>query len=395
MKVLMIPSTMLPFPPVKGGAVQNLIKSYIEYNETTGNHQVTVLSAYDSAAYEEAKAYKLCDVDFVRVPQVFFKMRDSNVSFFSRVGFKLIHFYYLKRIVRLIKSKYKEYDKIILDNTPQFATEVYKVFGKRICIHIYNDYLNTETYNIKGILDTCSVVVTVSDYISNSVFKTGLIEQNRVITLHNGVDLDKFGTKKSKERRDNLRQDLGISDDDFVYIFVARLVPEKGIKELIEAFNALNNDKAHLVIVGNKLYSGNITDPFLMELKALAEKNKERIHFTGYISYDELPDYYTMADVGVLPSLYEEPFALAAIEYMASGLAVILSDAGGFPEMAEGNAAIVVKRGSRFVESLTREMNRVYMDPELYAILSKNGFAKSREFSSLNYCEGLEKIISL
>lgn len=394
MKVLMVPSTMLPFPPVKGGAVQNLIKTYVEYNESTGNHQLSILSVYDKDAAVASQKWRYCDVHFIRVPSVLFRLRDSNNRLLTRIGFKTIHQFYLRKVVKLVKKKYCDYDKIILDNTPQFAIDVAAAYKNNVCIHIYNDYLNSQTQDIDKILSVTSEVITVSDFISNCVLSTGLIQRKKVITLHNGVELSKFGTDKSKSMRHHLRSELGIGDDDFVFIFVARLVPEKGIRELINAFNGIADMHVHLVVVGNKLYSGDITDPFLLELKSLAEANKNRIHFTGYVDYEILPDYYSMADVGVLPSLYEEPFALAAIEYMASGLAVILSDAGGFPEMAEGDAAIVVKRGSDFVSDLQEKMTLLVNDRKLCGQYAERGFIKSREFSSRLYCEGLESIIS-
>lgn len=394
MNILMIPSTMLPFPPVKGGAVQNLIKSYVEYNEATGEHHLTIYSIYDKDAAKAAESWNFCHVEFIKLPQWFFALRERNNRLLCRLGFKLIHYFYLRKIKALVRNRRREYDKIVLDNTPQFAVQIAKAFENKVYIHIYNDYLNSDTKDIDEILDSSLEIITVSNYISNRVVSTGLIEHERVHTLYNGVKIDKFGTPESKAKRQELRASLGICEDDFVFIFVARLVPEKGIKELIQAFNLIEDQSAHLVIVGNKLYSGEITDPFLLNLKSMAEKNQHRIHFTGYVDYDVLPDYYAMADVGVLPSLYEEPFALAAIEYMASGLAVILSDAGGFLEMAEGDAAIVVNRGTTFIDDLMKSMKLLLENTELCDQYAQRGYKKSRNYSAENYCVELDSILS-
>jgi len=385
---------MLPFPPVKGGAVQNLMKSYVEYNERSGRHRLEVYSIYDKDAVSAAEPWKYCHVEFIKLPRWFFTLRDHNNKFFCKLGFKLIHHFYLKKITALIRSKKSRYDRIVLDNTPQFAIQVANAFNDKVYIHIYNDYLNSATKDIEEIIKSSSEIITVSNFISNCVLDTGLIKSEHVHTLYNGVKIENFGTNESIAKRGELRASLGIQKDDFIFIFVARLVPEKGIKELIQAFNMIEDNSAHLVVVGNKLYSGEITDPFLLELKLLAKENKSRIHFTGYVDYDVLPDYYAMADVGVLPSLYEEPFALAALEYMASGLAVILSDAGGFPEMAEGDAAIVINRGTNFVDDLAENMKLLLEDRNLCAKYAQQGYKKSRNYSSENYCVGLDNILS-
>lgn len=393
MHITLIPSTMLPFPPVKGGAVQNLIKSFIDWNEENSQDYITVYSIYNEKAESEAHHWKYCQVKFIRIPGLFFRLRESNNRFFERAGFYLIHKYYTLQLSKELREDTNVTDLVILENTPQFAETVTKFSHKKLYIHIYNDYLNKDTRNIEDTLSKTQKVITVSDYISNRVKETGLIDNKKVITLHNGVELERFGTEKSFMKRNQLRSRYHIPEDSVVFIFVARLVPEKGIKELLLAFNKIIDSRAHLVVVGNKLYGGNITDPFLLELKRIAESKKEQIHFTGYIDYQELPDYYAMADIGVLPSLYEEPFALAAIEYMATGLAVILSDAGGFPEMAEGDSAIIVQRGEKMVDNLYNAMMLLLDDNKILEDYQSRGKKRSELFSSSAYCEGLNQII--
>lgn len=394
MKIVMIPSTMLPFPPVKGGAVQNLIKSYVEWNEHNAKDELIVFSIYNKDAEEEALTWNYCKVVFFKLPACLFSLRDSSNSLGVKIAFKLIHYLYVRAIKEELKKPQYKDCQVVLDNTPQFLEGIYDscVTNKKV-IHIYNDYLNNDTANIEWILKNTDMVITVSNYISKQVLSTNLIDYNKVKTLYNGVDLSKFGNEITESKRESLRKHYGISDDSIVYIFVARLVPEKGIKQLIQAFSLINVEKAHLVIVGNKLYSGTVTDPFLLELQQLAMPCKDRIHFTGYIDYSELPAYYSMADVGVLPSLYEEPFALAAIEYMASGLAVILSDAGGFPEMADEEGALLVKRGSTMVDELKEAMCTFLYNKDILTKYQKRGKERSLRYSSQAYCEELNRLL--
>ena len=386
MKILMIPSTMLPFPPIRGGAVQNLIDFFVSWNETHAQNELTVFSIYDRSAKleSEARAWKHCTVKFIKLPQILFWLRDSVkgliAGFASKVAFKLIHICYTAKLRRALKSRKAMWDLIVLDNTPQFFKTVYEATRGKICIHIFNDYLNSGTKNIAYILQRAEKIITVSDYLSRRVLDTGFIQPDRVVKINNATELEKYGTAEAKKRGFDLRRKYEIPSDACVFIFVARLVREKGIRELIEAFIGIKNPCAHLVVVGNKIYSGAVVDPFLLELQSLASQGEGRIHFTGYIDYDQLPDYYAMADVGILPSLYEEPFSLAAIEYMASGLALIVSDAGGFPEMVQDHAALIVKRGQNMVSDLREDMEMLLNDKKLLERYKAAAKQRSKQF---------------
>ena len=172
--------------------------------------------------------------------------------------------------------------------------------------------------------------------------------------------------------------------DEIVFIFVARLVPEKGIKELLEAFTEIvSTSKSKLIIVGNKLYGENIEDPFLLDLKEIACKKKEDIIFTGFMPPERLSSFYSIADVGILPSIYDEPFSLSALEYMASGLAIVVSDAGGFPEMV-GDNGIIVKRDN-LKDNLSKVMQSFIDNPAQITYLSEKSIGRSKEFSVTKY----------
>ena len=97
-----------------------------------------------------------------------------------------------------------------------------------------------------------------------------------------------------------------------------------------------------------------------------------------------------MSDVGILPSLYDEPFSLSAIEYMASGLAVIVSDAGGFPEMI-GDTGVIVRR-ENLIRNLENTMIKLMIDKDLRRKLSKKSKKRSEQYSIINYCIELDKI---
>lgn len=119
-------------------------------------------------------------------------------------------------------------------------------------------------------------------------------------------------------------------------MFLGRLVPEKGIRYLIEAFQDVQTDKK-LVIAGGS----SDTDEFANELKGLA-KGDDRILFTGFVQGQELEELYSNAYVYTLPSDLEG-MPLSLLESMSYGNCCIVSDISECTEVVEDKAIIFKK----------------------------------------------------
>lgn len=137
-----------------------------------------------------------------------------------------------------------------------------------------------------------------------------------------GVNLDTF----KPVNQSIARQRVGIHEKQ-VILYVGRIEPLKGIDVLLEAAALLDgSDEIRVLIVGGS--PGN--DSELDRLKALTTELgiESMVTFTGAIKQNKLPDYYSAADVFVLPS-HSESFGLAALEAMACGTPVVVSRVGG------------------------------------------------------------------
>lgn len=145
----------------------------------------------------------------------------------------------------------------------------------------------------------------------------------------NGIDTEQFNPALVTENtKQEIRQELGIKADDFVFLFVGRVVKDKGINELVQAFTALytSNPNTHLVLVGS--FERNL-DP----LQPFTEKRIEEhpnIHAVGYKS--NVIDYFAMADVLTFPS-YREGFPNVVMQAAAMQLNCIVSDINGCNEI--------------------------------------------------------------
>ena len=143
-------------------------------------------------------------------------------------------------------------------------------------------------------------------------------------------------------------------DKDGYILFLGRLVPEKGISYLIEAFKQIETDKK-LVIAGGS----SDTDEFLCELKKLA-KDDERIIFTGFVQGQLLEELYSNAYVYALPSDLEG-MPLSLLEAMSYGNCCVVSDVAECAEVVEDKAVVFQKSN---VEQLKEKLQDLCNHPE-------------------------------
>ena len=120
------------------------------------------------------------------------------------------------------------------------------------------------------------------------------------------------------------------ADDEFLLLYVGRLVPEKGVALLLHAFAELKRRgvKIKLVIVGQ--------GPQFNELRSLSQQLgvAASVYFTGYIPDEEVNHLYHIADLAVVPSYYE-PFGIVALESMVRGTPTLVADTCGLGEIID------------------------------------------------------------
>ncbi len=168
-------------------------------------------------------------------------------------------------------------------------------------------------------------VITVSKYMAQQVHNFFSVPFDKLDVIYNGVTKPQLGRLNPAERA-AFRQTFAAPDDKIAY-YVGRLVHEKGVQILIEAapliLQTLPNVK--FVIAGTGAYL-----PVLREM-AQALRVADHFVFTGFIADDVRDKLYQVADVAVFPSLYE-PFGIVALEAMAYGCPVVVSETGGLAE---------------------------------------------------------------
>lgn len=157
--------------------------------------------------------------------------------------------------------------------------------------------------------------------------------------IPNGVNRPKL------HEADLIRKKYGLEKDGYI-LFLARLVPEKGLNYLIQAYRQVQTDKK-LVIAGGT----SDTDQFVKELKALAAGD-DRILFTGFVRGQMLEELYSNAYLYTLPSDLEG-MPLSLLEAMSYGNCCLVSDIAECTEVVE-DKAMVFRRGD--VEDLREKL---------------------------------------
>jgi len=183
----------------------------------------------------------------------------------------------------------------------------------------------------------------------------------------NGIDVDYFHPNSVSEiEKETLRKELDFLETDFVFVFVGRLVKDKGINELIEAFEVLshNNKAVKLLLVG----------PFESDLDPLKESTVQAIESNGSIVsvgfQNDIRPYLAVSNCLVFPS-YREGFPNVVLQAGAMNLPSIVSDINGCNEIIQDakNGIIIPVKDS---VAILNAMQLVYNDANFYHVLKVN-----------------------
>ena len=197
--------------------------------------------------------------------------------------------------------------------------------------------------------------------------------RSKIKVIPAGVDLELFYPRDKREAK----QKLGI-EENRVILYVGRIEPLKGLDIMLEAVSLLEGcAETRLVIVGGSLEE----DAELERLKGLSESLgiENKVTFTGSVPQEMLPDFYSAADVFVLPSYYES-FGLVALEAMACGTPVVASRVGGLNTfIKQGETGYLIPW--RCPEPFAQRLEMLLANPALKDSMGRAARAQAQEMS--------------
>lgn len=316
------------------GAIENLINIFILNNEKTKKHEITVYSASKQGLTEDDiyTNTKFRNIDLSAKKNKVFQKIISGINRIVPVKMSQI---YIKKVVDdlLLRKEENYYDIIIMENGQLYIRYFKEKMNtkSKIVLHLHNDVLNVSTPYAKKICSLFDEIWTVSEYIKSRVDEIDSNISKKTKILYNTIDFSYFSNKLSKKEIITLREKYGCKKNDFVFIYVGRVIEGKGVLELLEIFKRINKkyNNTKLIIVGG---NAAFTQTGKYYQKIIKSKN-ENVILTGNINYNELYKYYQIADVQVIPSICYEAFGLIALEGVACNIPIICSNRGGLPEV--------------------------------------------------------------
>lgn len=213
-------------------------------------------------------------------------------------------------------------------------------------------------------------IVVYGEHVKHYLVNEGVPAERIFIAAH-AVDNEAYNRLVPEEEKDALRHQLGISPEQKVVLYLGRLVEEKGVPYLIEAFASLQREDAVLVIVGTGSEKERLE--YLVSERGITNQ----VRFAGYVPPEKTLPYYAIAWVFGFPSIttpyFKEPWGLVVNEAFNQGVPVIATEAVGAAAgglVQEGvNGFIVPERDSA---ALARALQRILDDASLRERMSWN-----------------------
>ena len=176
-------------------------------------------------------------------------------------------------------------------------------------------------------------IVSVTRYMKDFLVVEYGINPEKIAIVPNGLDFSRFQSITHEEKL-KLKHKLGFGPHEKVIIFSGRVDPCKGIFFLIDAFMEAckYQDNLRLVIIGQ----GDIQDCLKRTSSSLG-----KITYTGFIPLDKVMEFYKIADIGVVPSMYDHcPYTV--LEMIAHKIPLILSRIDGLNELLDDSQCLFI-----------------------------------------------------
>ena len=344
MRIVELCTDRLPCPPPKGGAIETYVYGISRAMKKLGAevHLVTI--------------GKIINVDYGGVIV-------HSIDLSTRVAAKLRKLllpvnslnknipYLTAKLLELfnkIEGRYGEVD--VIHNhyfTTSFAPLIYKTFKRKdtlIVGHIHNEPKRNSVNRM--LIETYDAHLAVSKYVRERTIELLGVDPNRVGVVYNAIDTEFFKPCKPSEKMER-REIFEVSEDDFIIVFVGRIVPEKGLHHMLLASKILKQRgyKFKLLVAGPL---GHFDTEMLNGYPKLCLSLINRLDLSNTIKYvgklgrNGLRDLYCISDLVVVPSIWEDPCPTVVLEAMAMGRPVVAYSSGGIPELIPPYGGILI-----------------------------------------------------
>jgi glycosyltransferase involved in cell wall biosynthesis len=223
---------------------------------------------------------------------------------------------------------------------------------------------------LRFILKRVDFLICNSSFTEQKTLDIYPVKKHRVISP--GVDVNRFFPQRNVR---NLRQDIGISDNDIFVLTIGKFIPRKGIEDLIKSFDIIINERGEKDIqlrIGGR-------GPLMPAYENLIRQYNlgKNVQFLKYISDEDIPSYFTESDIFALTPIIDaqgdtEGLGVVFLEANACETPVIGTRVGGVVDaITDGRNGLLLS--PQQPEALAEAIIRLMRDPELRATMGKNG----------------------
>ena len=364
MKIAMICTEKLAFPPVNGGAVQVYLEGALPI--LSKYHEITVFSIQDPKLPNRAVEN---GVKYIRLPASTKEEYVRGIKPFLTNDFDLVHIFNRPRWVAFLSKNLTCAFSLSLHNEMFSQNKITSILANE-CI------------------DRVSFITTVSHFITNGVKELYPTAAPKLHPVYSAVDCNIYKPiwdNGKDSYRSTLRAKYGLQNHKTI-LYVGRLTPKKGTHIVIDAMNSVMNSHPNtaLMIIGSKWYGGNEVSDYTNLLKRLSNELQGPVIFTGFLNPVDIPKYYSIGDIFVNMSQWREPLARVHYEAMAAGLPIITTNRGGNAEVMEEGVNGFVMNDYQNPRVLETNIVRLLDNSDLALSLGMNGRKLAEEKYNFN-----------
>jgi len=387
-KIILASGSRHTIPPINSSPGVARVISTLAENETK-EIKYFVVSKYDKS---------IDNVDFDNLKYFHPKpTRISNILGFIldktpyRIKKKIFGFTQTDRIIY-----YRGFKKIIKEINPDIIVtfmhiELFKILKKEFpkTKHIYF-YRSTDIEgrlglrNIQYLFKSCDGILANTKLAIEEFKKFNPIDKLLLETVYNAVELNNKLKLKDISLENTYRAKFNLNNKDFILGYAGRFSHEKSLLELLEAIYELKKKKikVHLFIAGD-INNEKTPDLIYYEniLKYVNCHLKDQVYFLGWINSDELFDFYSGIDLGILLSKYREGNSMFLTESLSVGTPVIATNIGGNIEIIQDNKNSFLIDNTDIVNNLVEKISFLYSNSKILQEVSIN----AKEYAKKNH----------
>ncbi len=358
-KLCIITPMFLPVPAVRGGAVEHLINVIIDQNELNDDIKIDLYTVYDDKIVSNHKNTKIIQIRLNAFMLIVQKCINKFLNIFKINKYYDFNFFKFKEIVKTVNKN--DYDAVIIENNMQLYKYIYtNVKNKNIpfYFHLHNDLnpIDKSEKDYRFILDTSKGIFVISEYLKNKL--NDICNTEKIKILYNVIDRKKYvNYSYDKKRLNELRTQLNISNGEIIVGYVGRPDADKGLLELIRSFNKIKKDNVRLLIISDDFMNVKYKKEHTSNLIQAVSENSTRISISGRVNYEEMPMYYKLIDILVIPTICQEAFGMVALEGKTLNKKIIYTNSGALPEVLKDTDAVKVELNQRLIDNLSEALN--------------------------------------